>query len=98
MTIPEHSQRVYGELWQNGAFIEILVYEQPQPGEDENDRVHLMITDCDGNRRGWLMNIEDAQAIIKGLGQGIDRARAYGIGDRPLNTEAPLPVGASVFE
>lgn len=83
MAVPPHSQRVYGELWQNGAFIEVLCYEQPQPGEDESDRIHLMITDCDGKRRGWLMNIEDAGAIMKGLGLGIKKARVYGIPARP---------------
>lgn len=83
-----HSQRVYGELWQNGAFIEVLVYEQPQPGEDESDRIHLMITDCDGSRRGWLMNIEDAEAIIKGLRTGIARARVYGVPGYPQPTDS----------
>lgn len=82
LEVPAHSQRVYGELWQNGAFIEVLVYEQPQPGEDVSDRIHLMITDCDGNRRGWLMNVEDATAIVKGLEIGMARARGYGVPER----------------
>lgn len=87
LEIPPHSQRVYGELWQNGAFIEVLVYEQPQPGEDDGDRIHLMVTDCDGERRGWLMNVEDAAAIVKGLEIGMARARGYGkVGTVCLNS------------
>lgn len=81
--IPSHSERVYGELWSNGAFIEVLVYSQPQPGYDGSDRIHLMVTDCDGKRRGWLMNIEDATAIVTGLQKGIEKVKECGIPERP---------------
>lgn len=78
-----HSQRVYAEIWGNGASIEVLVYKEPQPGEDKSDRIHLVITDSDGVQRGWLMNIEDATAIVRGLQAGIERAYEYGIPERP---------------
>jgi hypothetical protein len=69
--IPPHSQRVFGELWGNGAFIEVLFYDEPQPDQDPSDRIHLLITQADGKRRGWLMNVEDANSIIGGLSVGI---------------------------
>ena len=72
--IQPHSQRVFGEAWGNGAFVEVLFYDEDQPGADPSDRIHLMITPAGGARRGWLMNVEDARAIIAGLTIGIRRA------------------------
>lgn len=83
--ITQHSQRVYGEIWQNGAFIECLVYQAAQPDCDGNDRIHLLITDATGDRRGWLMNVEDAQAIIKCLERGIEKSNEYGVPHGPMD-------------
>ena len=77
MEIPPHSERIYLELWPNQA-VEILCYSQPQPGEDNSDRIHLIIHE-DDNRRGWLMNCEDALAVIRGLTAGIAAAVELGI-------------------
>ncbi len=73
--LPPHSGRVYAEVWQNGSVIETLVYADSQTGEDFSDRIHLMITDQGGVRQGWLMNEEDAIAVIRGLEIGIKKYR-----------------------
>lgn len=72
--IPAHSQRVHGEIWHNGAFIEVLFYQEQQPGKHPSDRIHLMVTDGEGNRSGWLMNTEDAVSIIRGLTTAVQAA------------------------
>ena len=74
VTIPPHSQRVFGSIWHNGAFIEVLFYEQTQPRQDASDRIHLLVTLANGKRNGWLMNVEDAIAIIRGLSVAITQA------------------------
>ena len=83
ITLPPHSQRVFGSIWHNGAFIEVLFYEQPQPSQDASDRIHLLITPAKGKRRGWLMNVEDAIAIIRGLSVAITHAIEQGV---PINS------------
>jgi hypothetical protein len=82
--IPPHSERVYLEMWANG-FIEVLFYSEPQPDEDPSDRIHLIVHGFGGERRGFLMNAEDATAMIHGLSTGIQRAIAAGV---PLKPEA----------
>lgn len=64
--------------WGNGTRIEFLLHEGPLPGEDPSDRLQVLVTDCDGLSRGWLMNIEDAVLIIRGLSRLVDNALRLG--------------------
>jgi len=79
IVIAPHSERVWIAVWHNGTTIETLCYSQPQEGNVESDRIHLVITPEGGERIGWLMNIEDAVNIITGLSRAIDKAIDYGI-------------------
>ena len=83
ITLPPNSQRVFGSIWHNGGFIEVLFYEQPQPRQNVSDRIHLLITPAKGKRRGWLMNVEDAIAIIRGLSVAITQALEQDIPVKP---------------
>lgn len=80
--IPPHSQRehlaVYGK-----AVYEFLFYESAQPGEDPSDRIHVIITTCDGQKQGWLMNVEDALVFIRGLSVCVQKAVESGVPLRP---------------
>ena len=64
------------EEWGNGAKIEFVLYAEPIPDEHPSDQAHLMITDAQGNRGGWLMNIEDMATLIRGLSRLMDNAIA----------------------
>ena len=66
VVIPPHSQREFLTVLGRTLY-EFLVYDEVQPGEDPSDRIHLLITDWKGERRGWLMNVEDALILIQGL-------------------------------
>jgi hypothetical protein len=79
VVIETHSERVWVEVWSNGAIIETLCYSEPQEGSVNSDRIHLIITDGNGERTGWLMNIEDAIAIIGGLSRAVSRAIDLGV-------------------
>lgn len=59
--------------WANGARIATVVYLTPVADEDESDRIQLLVTDQDGQQRGWLMNVEDALAMISCLTDAIAR-------------------------
>ena len=74
VALKPHSDRVYYSLWGNGATLEFLVYKEQQPGEDNSDRIHMIVTPANGTSRGWLMNVEDATAIIRGLATSIQHA------------------------
>lgn len=66
--------RIYGTLWKNGSMIEVLYYPPNSIDEEDfhpSDRMHLFITDCNGSKRGWRLNVEDALEIIEGLAKGI---------------------------
>lgn len=82
---PQHSERMGAWVWANGARIEVLLYSEPQPGEDPSDRIHLLVTDQGGERRGWLMNQEDALAVMTLLEMAACRAAARGY---PFNATA----------
>ena len=83
LDIIPHSQRVALAVWSNGAFVEVLFYEERQAGEDDSDRIHLLITSEGKKPRGWLMNVQDATAIIRGLSIAIDRAIDAGVPMKP---------------
>jgi len=85
--IQPHSQRVFLEVWANGA-MEVLFYTEPQPDTDPSDRIHWMITGFDGERRGFLMNVEDTIATIRGLSIGIQCAIEMGVPTKPRNVES----------
>lgn len=80
--VEPNQERVHLEVWPNQV-IEVIVYSDPQPNEDPSDRIHLIITDADGHRAGWLMNIDDASAVVDGLSAGIRRAVELGVPERP---------------
>lgn len=80
--IPPHSQRVYLEVWGNG-FIDVLFYDEPELGEDESDRIHLMVHGFGGDTRGFLMNTQDAMAMIHGLSTAVQRAIEAGVPTKP---------------
>lgn len=82
IVIPAHSQRIFLEVWANGA-MEVLFYDEPQPGEDPSDRIHWLITGFDGEKRGFLLNVEDAVAVISGLSSAVRRAIYTGVPTRP---------------
>lgn len=75
MSDPEQV-RVY--VWRNGATIETVLYPEPLPGEDPADRIHLLVTDQEGNRAGWLMCPEDAMAMIDCLTRAVGRTMEEG--------------------
>ncbi len=66
-TITPDENRIFGKLWGNGAFVEVLVYKEALVDEDESDRIQLLVTPAGCPSRGWLMNAEDAMTIIQGL-------------------------------
>lgn len=86
LEIPPHSQRVYLEMWGNG-FIDVLFYDEPQLGEDPSDRIHLMIHGFDGERRGFIMNVQDAICMVHGLSTAIQRAIEAGVPLKPTKQE-----------
>jgi len=67
--------RVFLVEWHNGASIQVLYHKEPQPGEHPCDRIRLLCTSKDGNQRGWLMNDQDADAIIMGLTSALGEYR-----------------------
>lgn len=68
LKLKPHSERVFLSYWTgNGACIEVLAYEEKWKGHHKSDRIHLITRDSTGKRRGWLMNIEDAEYVIEGL-------------------------------
>lgn len=75
-----HSERVFLCVWQgNGAFIETFCYSQRQDGAVNGDRIHLFIGQGNGEVQGWLMTIEEAENIIQGLANAINKAEELGI-------------------
>jgi len=64
-------KQLYIETWGNGATIEVLYHVNPIVNEDLSDRIHLIITQSNGEPRGWLMNQQDAIGIIRGLSVAI---------------------------
>ena len=89
VVVEPHSERVWLEVWGNGTLIEVLCYSQPQIGNVESDRIHLLITPAGGERLGWLMNIEDALAIIGGLSRAASKA---------IDLDIPVKGGQVVME
>ena len=80
LKIKPHSERVFLVVWKgNGAMIETLCYSERQPGLVDSDRIHLRIRDSEGDRHGWQMNIEDAEHIIQGLANAVNKAEELGI-------------------
>ena len=70
-SIVPHKDAVYTSIWANGAKVEVLVYLEPLPNEDESDCIHLCITPENEPMRGWLMSVSDACEIIRGLAKAI---------------------------
>lgn len=71
LEFPPCQEREILEVWGNGAAFELVYYGKPLPGEDESDCIHVFVTAAGGTRRGWLMNIEDANSMIHALSTGI---------------------------
>ncbi len=68
LKLKPHSDREYLSYWEgNGACMEVLAYKERWEGYVDSDRIHLIIRSGDGTRKGWLMNIEDAEHVIEGL-------------------------------
>lgn len=67
------------EEWGNGSKIEFILHDAPQEGEHPSDRLEMLVKDQSGKQQGWLMNIEDAACIIRGLSRLLDNALAMGI-------------------
>ena len=65
---------IFTAIWKNGAKIEVVYYSRPLEGEAKNDCIQLLITPAEGETRGWLMNIQDANDIIYGLSKAISVA------------------------
>jgi hypothetical protein len=80
--IPPHSERIYLEIWRNGC-MEVLFYSEPQPDVDVSDRIHLLIHGFGTGKRGLLMNVQDAIAMVHGLSTGIQRAIEAGVPTGP---------------
>ena len=64
--------RVFLHVWPNGALVQVLCHQEPQPNEHPSDRIRLVCVSKDGNMRGWLMNDQDAAAIIAGLTRALE--------------------------
>ncbi len=72
--LPDSPFCVHTERWRNGACIESLYYPDPLAGEDPSDRIQLLVTSAKGEPRGWLMNAQDAIAMIRTLSAALARA------------------------
>lgn len=81
--VTPHSERIFGALWGNGAFLEFLVYSNPREGFDPSDRIHMLITAADSKPRGYMMNVEDAASIITGLSTAISAVIEGGYPTKP---------------
>jgi hypothetical protein len=80
LKVKPHSERVFICVWKgNGAMIETLCYSERQPGLVDSDRIHLKVRDGEGDKQGWMMNIEDAESIIQGLANAIQKAKGLGV-------------------
>lgn len=64
------------EEWKNGSKIEFILYPGAIEGEDPSDQLQMVVVDQDGKMRGWIMNVEDAITIIRGLSRLVDNAIA----------------------
>lgn len=79
--IPPNQHREHLSVFGRTVY-EFLFYPKPLDGEDPSDRIHVIITDLEGNRRGWLMNVEDAIVFIRGL--SVCMQKAIEAGDVPF--------------
>lgn len=80
--IQPHSQREYLAVYGKTVY-EFFLYENPQPNEEESDRINVIIKDYDGKFTNWLMNVEDAVVFIRGLSLCIQKAIEIGIPLKP---------------
>jgi len=66
------------------SHFQFLFYPEKLKGEDNSDRIHLLIKPYNSKMRGWLMNIEDAIVIIRGLSICIQKAIENRIPPSPI--------------
>lgn len=74
---------LYKQTWGNGAEIEVVFHPDALPGEDPSDRIQMFATPARKETRGWLMNVEDAVAVIHGLTLGIQECVFADVPSRP---------------
>ncbi len=79
LQIEADDNRIHGALWQNGAMIEVMFYEEPVEGLDPSDRMKVRITDANHQVQSWHLNIEDALELIEGLTRGIKMSMENGV-------------------
>ncbi len=78
--IKPHSQRVGFRFWQgNGVVMETLVYEEPQDGEYENDRIHLLVHPEGEPMRGYLLTVFETRQMVEILEEAIKKSMELGI-------------------
>ena len=78
--IKSHSQRTGLRFWRgNGVIMETLVYEEPQDGEYENDRVHLLVHPEGEDKSGFLMTVLEARQMVEILEEAIKKSLELGI-------------------
>lgn len=74
---------MYKQTWGNKAEIEVVFYPETIPGEDPSDRIQMFVTPAGKDTRGWLLNVEDAVAVIRGLSIGIQECVFADVPTRP---------------
>lgn len=84
VSVEPHSQREHLQI-HGRAVYEFLFYNDPQPSKDLSDRIHMLITTSENERLGWLMNVQDAIIIIRGLAMCVQKAIEAGVPLAPEN-------------
>ena len=79
MNLKRGSLDVYTGKYKNGVVIKIIFYSKRIKGFPNSDRIHLWVKQVSGKRRGWVMNILEAQDIIIGLSKATSLALEGGV-------------------
>jgi hypothetical protein len=89
--IQPHSQREY--LGVLGTTIYEFFFYEEQQSDEPSDRIQILITDRDGCKQGWLMNVEDAIILIRGLSQCCLKAISASVPVAPSKSGSINPDG-----
>lgn len=73
--IPPDEHRSFIAAWANGAWVEIMHYDEPPLPERPGDCIKMVVHAHDGVPHGWYLSPEDVDALMFGLGIAIDDHR-----------------------
>jgi len=82
--IRPHSEREHLAVLGKTVY-EFLFYNSPLDGEDESDRIHILITHHDGEKSGLLLNFEDVIIFMRGLSVCMQKALENNVPFTPSN-------------